>query len=175
MHRRSGGAAGGGRSGRPDRLVVRAVEDARVVDPLDLVDVAGVRDDGVPSSAAPSVESENDREFCGAAGAMLTRRSGSRAIGSPPSASSASIIFNWHKTAEHNTSCKRRRLRSFARSRRSTTIRRTLALDFSSARQSKCCKSSENPHCFIYSTAIPPAARPLYNGTILWHRYYRAR
>ena len=42
-------------------------------------------------SAAPSVESENDREFCGAAGAMLTRRSGSRAIGSPPSASSASI------------------------------------------------------------------------------------
>ena len=43
------------------------------------------------SSAAPSVESENDREFCGAAGAMLTRRSGSRAIGSPPSASSASI------------------------------------------------------------------------------------
>ena len=29
-------------SGRAHRLVVRAVEDARVVDPLDLVNVAGV-------------------------------------------------------------------------------------------------------------------------------------
>ena len=38
------------------------------------------------SSAAPSVESENDRVGCGA---MLTRRSGSRAIGSPPRSASA--------------------------------------------------------------------------------------
>ena len=36
MRRRSGGAAGGGRSGRPHRLVVRAMKHARVVDPLDL-------------------------------------------------------------------------------------------------------------------------------------------
>ena len=36
---------------------------------------------GGNSSAAPSVESENERVGCGA---MLTRRSGSRAIGAPP-------------------------------------------------------------------------------------------
>ena len=41
---------------------------------------------GGNSSAAPSVESENDRVGCGA---MLTRRSGSRAIGSPPRSASA--------------------------------------------------------------------------------------
>ena len=71
---------------------------------------------GGNSSAAPSVESENDRVGCGA---MLTRRSGSRAIGSPPprgpSASNASIISIGTQNRQHKYELYTRRLSAFAR------------------------------------------------------------
>ena len=98
MRRRSGDAASRGRSGGANSLVIGAVEDAGVVDPLDFVHVAGVADDGVPPTsvlglaglAPPDLDARTHgkrvvlvakRVGCGA---MLTRRSGSRAIGAPP-------------------------------------------------------------------------------------------
>jgi hypothetical protein len=127
MRRRSGGAASRGRSGRPDGLVIGAVKNARVVDPLDLVHVARIADDGGTKNCRALV----------------------------------------------NTSCKRRRLRSFARSRFvNNNGLGALASALSNKARKRPCKKREKPALVEvrYHRLLVH-----YNGTILWHRYYLAR